>query len=129
MYIHFINPNSKVIDYFCNPRNCGEIVQADAIGISNTIGKGIVIKVSIKIIDKTISEIKFKALGCATSIASASAITELVKGKKISTALTLTKYDISEFLGKIPEEKIYCCKLAINALHNAIQNYMNKNLK
>jgi nitrogen fixation NifU-like protein len=126
MYVQQKSDN-KVIDYFCNPRNCGETNQPDAIGISSTDDNRIIIKISVKITNEKIEKIKFKTLGCATSIASA--MTELVKRKKISEALTLSKYDISEFLGKIPEEKIYCCQLAINALHNAIQNYLKNEMR
>jgi len=124
-----LKSNNKVMNYFFNPKNCGEINQADAIGISSTNDNGIIIKVSIKIINEKIEKIKFKTLGCVTSIASASAMTELVKGKTINEVLTLSKYDISEFLGKIPEEKIYCCQLAVNALHNAIQNYLKNEIR
>lgn len=117
---------STVLDHFYSPRNCGDIAHADSIGIEEDAERGIVIKFFIKVGNEVVSEIKFKTFGCITSIACASAATELAKGKKLEEALTLSYEDISGALGGIPKEKIHCSHLAISALHKALRNYLNR---
>jgi nitrogen fixation NifU-like protein len=120
----------KVMDHFMHPRNMGEIEDADAIGkVGNPIC-GDMMHLYIKVQERSgkpfIEDIKFKTFGCASAIATSSVITELVKGKGFDKALDLTKDDIIRELGELPLQKIHCSVLAIDALHEAIYEYLEK---
>ncbi len=112
--------NSKVIDYFSNPRNMGEIAQADAVAEGGNPVCGDVVKLYLKIKGKKISEIKFKAFGCGACIASTSALTEMVKGKKIVVALKITNLDIAKYLGGLPSQKMVCSNFSTDVLKKAL---------
>ncbi len=116
--------NKKVIDYFSNPRNMGEIKDADAVAEGGNPVCGDVVKLWIKLSKdkKKISEIKFKAFGCGACIAATSALTELVKNKKISEALKITNKDIADFLGGLPEQKMKCSNFSTDVLQKAMKN-------
>lgn len=123
------NFNNMVLDHFYNPRNCGDITPADGIGISGPGDTGIYIRITIKLNKETIEDIKFKCSGCVTAIASASMLTELATGKKIKEYVNINSETISEALGGIPKEKMYCCELAADAFHRAAENYLNSYLE
>ena len=113
----------KVIDHFKNPHNQGQIKNADAVGeVGNPIC-GDVMKIYLKIKNNTIEDIKFETLGCAAAIAVSSVLTDLAKNKKLEQALNITKEDIIKKLGELPNPKIHCSMLGIDALKKAIEKY------
>lgn len=112
--------NSKVIDYFSNPRNMGEIKNADAVAEGGNPVCGDVVKLYLKIKENKVSEIKFKAFGCGACIASTSALTEMVKGKKIVEALKITNLDIAKYLGGLPDQKMTCSNFSTDVLKKAL---------
>lgn len=115
-----------VKDHFFNPRNVGEIPDADGVGTVGNPTCGDVMTIYIKIKDNRISDIKFKTYGCAAAIASSSMATELVKGKTIEEALKLTRDDVAKELGGLPAVKMHCSNLASDALREAIKDYKKK---
>ena len=117
----------KVIDHFKNPHNQGEIKNADAVGQAGNPVCGDVMKIYLKIKDDKIADIKFETLGCAAAIAVSSALTDLVKGKTLDEAFAITKDNIVEDLGGLPPVKIHCSMLGVEALHEAIKEYKEKN--
>lgn len=117
---------NKVLDHFENPRNCGEIQHANGIGYAGKPAKGITTKMSVKVEKGVIEDIKFETAGCALSIASASMVTELVKGATLEKALFLSPADVSQALGGIPEEKMHCSELAVDALYRALKDYCTR---
>jgi len=119
----------KVMDHFRNPRNMGEIKDADGVGTVGNPRCGDVMSIYIKVKDDRIVDIKFKTYGCAAAIASSSIATELVKGKTIDEALKLTRGDVADELGGLPAIKMHCSNLAADALHKAIEEYRKKNKK
>lgn len=116
-----------VMDHFMNPRNVGEIENADGIGEVGNQTCGDIMRFYIKVENDVITDIKFKTLGCGAAIATSSAATEMVKGKTIDEALKLTNRMVVEKLGGLPEVKIHCSVLAEEALHAAIADYKKKN--
>ena len=116
-----------VMDHFMNPRNVGEIENADGIGEVGNQTCGDIMRFYIKVENDVITDIKFKTLGCGAAIATSSAATEMVKGKTIEEALKLTNQMVVEKLGGLPEVKIHCSVLAEEALHAAIDDYKKKN--
>lgn len=123
----------KVMDHFANPRNMGEIKDADGVGEVGNLKCGDVMKIYIKVENKAgeevISDIKFKTLGCAAAIASSSMTTELAKGKSLNEAENISKDDINEALGKLPAPKYHCSILAAEGIKRAIASYRSKNNK
>ena len=116
----------KVKDHFYNPRNVGEIKNPDGVGTVGNPVCGDVMTIYIKVKENRINDIKFKTYGCAAAIASGSIATEIVKGMKLEDAMKLTREDIANKLGGLPELKMHCSNLAADALHEAIKNYKNK---
>lgn len=114
---------NKILDHFENPRNYGEIQGANGIGYAGEPARGITIKMSVRVESGVIEDVKFKTAGCATSIASASMVTELAKGITVREALFLSPADVSQALGGIPKEKMHCSELAVGALHSALRDY------
>jgi len=119
----------KVLDHFRNPRNMGEIKNADGVGKVGNPTCGDVMAIYIKVKDNRISDIKFKTFGCTAAIASSSIATELVKGKTLDEAMKLTRDDVSKELGGLPAIKMHCSNLASDALHEAIKDYRKKQKK
>jgi len=116
----------KVMEHFKNPRNMGEIPDADGVGTVGNPVCGDMMTVYIKVKDNHIEDIKFKTFGCGAAIATSSMITELAKGKAIDEALKITRADVAESLGGLPPIKMHCSNLAADALHAAIKDYEEK---
>jgi nitrogen fixation NifU-like protein len=121
--------NEKVKDHFYNPRNVGEIKNADGIGTVGNPQCGDIMTIYLKIKNNKIFDIKFKTYGCAAAIASTSIATEIVKGMNLEDAEKITREDIANELGGLPSVKMHCSNLASDAIHEAIKNYKNKKRK
>jgi len=119
--------NPKVLEHYRNPRNIGEIEDADGVGVYLSDFCGDITKFWIKVKGDEIIDVKFKTQGCAASIASGSILTELAKGKTMEEVLGITKEDVAGALGGLPEQKIHCSLLATDALFDAIYDYLSKN--
>ncbi len=115
--------SEKVMDHFNNPRNVGEIEDADAIGEVGNPVCGDIMKLYLKIDGDTIKDIKFKTFGCGAAVATSSMVSELAIGKKIDEALEISKDKVAEALDGLPSQKMHCSNLAADALHDAIKNY------
>ncbi len=116
----------KVMDHFLNPRNIGEIENPDAVGTVGSLQCGDMLKLTLKVKDEIITEARFKTFGCASAIASSSALTELIKGKTIQEALSITNRDITEYLGGLPQQKLHCSVMGQEALESALKDYFEK---
>jgi nitrogen fixation NifU-like protein len=119
--------SEKVLDHFKNPRNVGEIENADAEGTVGNPVCGDMMTIYIKVEDEKIKDIKFKTFGCGAAIATSSMTTELAKGKTLDEAMGITKENVADALEGLPPVKMHCSNLAADALHEAIKNYKEKN--
>lgn len=120
--------SEKVMDHFSNPRNVGEIADANAVGEVGNPQCGDIMKIYMKINEATevIEEVKFKTFGCGAAIATSSMATELVKGKTVAEALKLTNKAVAEALDGLPPVKMHCSVLAEEAIQSAIVNYYER---
>jgi len=119
--------SDKVMEHFSNPRNVGEIENADGIGEVGSPVCGDITRVYIQVEDNIIKEVKFKTFGCSAAIASSSMLTEMARGKTLEEALKITDAAVAEALDGLPPQKMHCSNLAASALHKAIEDYQNKN--
>lgn len=118
--------SEKVMDHFTNPRNVGEMADADGIGTEGNPTCGDVMKIFIKVRENTIIDAKFKTFGCGASIAVSSMVTEMIKGKTIDEALSISKEAVANELGGLPPQKMHCSNLGADALKKAIDDYKSK---
>jgi nitrogen fixation NifU-like protein len=116
----------KVLDHFRNPRNVGEIPDADGVGTVGNPVCGDLMSIYIKVKDNRIEDIKFKTFGCGAAIATSSMITELAKGKTLDEAMKISRGDVASSLDGLPPIKMHCSNLAADGLHAAIQDYLKK---
>ena len=118
--------SDKVMDHFTNPRNVGEIENADGVGTVGNAKCGDIMKMYLKIENDVITDCKFKTFGCGAAIATSSMATELIKGKRVEEALKLTNSAVVEALEGLPPVKIHCSVLAEEAFKTALADYYNK---
>jgi len=121
--------SEKVMEHFKNPRNVGEILDADGVGNVGNPVCGDIMRLYIKVKDNRITDAKFKTFGCGAAIATSSMVTEIVKGKTIEEALQVSNRAVAEALGGLPKVKMHCSVLAEEALKSAIDDYLKKNKK
>ena len=117
------------MDHFMNPRNVGEIAEADGVGEVGNAKCGDIMKIYLKIKDGKIDDVKFETFGCASAIASSSMATELIKGKTIDEALAVTNKQVVDELDGLPAHKLHCSVLAEEAVKSAIEDYYDKKQK
>lgn len=118
--------SEKVMDHFSNPRNVGEITDANGVGEVGNSKCGDIMKIYLQIEDNIIKDVKFKTFGCGAAIATSSIATEMIKGKTVEEALELTNKAVIEALDGLPPAKIHCSVLAEEAVKAAIEDYMKK---
>ena len=121
-----MNYSEKVMDHFTNPRNVGEIENADGVGTVGNAKCGDIMKMYLKIEDDVIVDCKFKTFGCGAAIATSSMATELIKGHTIAEALELTNKVVVEALDGLPPVKVHCSVLAEEAIKTALADYYTK---
>ncbi len=119
--------SDKVMEHFTNPRNIGEIEDADGVGEVGNPVCGDVMRITIKVEQDRITDIAFKTLGCAAAIATSSITTEMARGKTLDEAMKIEKGAVAEELGGLPPQKMHCSNLAAEGLHKAIEDYRAKN--
>lgn len=118
--------SEKVMDHFRNPRNVGEIPDADGIGEIGNPVCGDMMTFYIKVKDNQLVDVKFKTFGCGAAIAVSSMVSEMAIGKTLDQAMQITNNDVAQELGGLPANKLHCSNLGADALHKAIENYRNK---
>jgi nitrogen fixation NifU-like protein len=118
--------SEKVMDHFANPRNVGEIADADGVGKVGNPQCGDVMWLYIKVKGDIITDIKFKTFGCGAAIATSSMITEMAKGKTLAEAKKISRQNVAEELDGLPPQKMHCSNLAADALREAIKDYESK---
>jgi nitrogen fixation NifU-like protein len=115
--------NDLVMDHFNNPRNAGVMENADGEGMAESPGCGDVIRISIRVRNNVIDDVRFQTFGCGAAIATSSIVTEMVKGKSPEEARRITNEDVARALGGLPEHKMHCSNMAADAMHNALDDY------
>ena len=119
----------KVMDHFTNPRNVGELENANGVGEVGNAKCGDIMRIYLDIEGDIIKDVKFKTFGCGAAVATSSMVTEMVKGKTIDEAMVISNAAVAEALGGLPATKMHCSNLAADALHKAIENYHDKQQK
>jgi nitrogen fixation NifU-like protein len=120
--------SEKVMDHFSNPRNIGEIENADGVGEVGNPVCGDMMSFYINVKDNKIADIKFKTFGCVAAIAVSSMVTEMAQGKTLDEAKKITKKSVAESLDGLPKEKMHCSNLGADALAKAIEDFERKNM-
>ena len=118
--------SEKVMDHFSNPRNVGEVENPSGTGMVGNPACGDIMKLTIKVENDIITDVKFKTFGCGAAIATSSMVTELVKGKDLIEAEKISNSTVAEALDGLPPVKMHCSNLAADALHSAIEDYKKK---
>ncbi|MBN8249221.1 MAG: Fe-S cluster assembly scaffold protein NifU [Verrucomicrobia bacterium] len=118
--------NATVMEHFMNPRNMGDLKDADGVGEVGAAACGDIMKISLKIKDGRIEDARFKTFGCGSAIASSSMATELIKGRTIDEAMHFSNQEVVDALGGLPPVKIHCSVLAEEALKAALEDYVKK---
>ncbi len=118
--------SEKVMDHFANPRNVGVIEDADGVGEVGNPVCGDVMKITIKVAEDRIEDIKFQTLGCGAAIATSSIVTEMAKGMTLEEAVAITKQQVADELGGLPPAKMHCSVLATDGLKRAVDDYLVK---
>lgn len=118
--------NETVMDHFMNPRNVGEIVDADGVGEVGNPACGDIMAFYIKVKDDVLEDVKFKTFGCGAAIAVSSMVSEMAKGKSLDDAMKITNNSVIEALEGLPKKKHHCSNLGADALHRAIEDYRAK---
>jgi nitrogen fixation protein NifU and related proteins len=118
--------SQKVMDHFSNPRNVGEIPDADGIGEEGNPVCGDMMTFYIKVKDNRLEDVKFKTFGCGAAIAVSSMVSEMAKGKTIEEAMKITPHSVADELEGLPKNKFHCSNLGAQALHKAIEDYQSK---
>ena len=116
----------KVMEHFKNPRNVGEIPDADGVGTVGNPVCGDLMTIYIKVKDNRLTDIKFKTFGCGAAVATSSMVTEIAKGKTLDEAMKITRASVADSLGGLPPIKMHCSNLAADALHAAIEDYRKR---
>jgi len=117
--------NEKVMEYFMNPKNVGEVPAADGTGTVGNPVCGDLMTFTIKVENGRLKDVKFKTFGCGAAIAVSSMVTEMAIGKTLEEALKITNKDVAQQLGGLPKNKLHCSNLGADALHKAIEDYMS----
>ncbi len=115
--------SEKVMDHYRNPRNVGEIKDADAVGIAGSLTCGDQLKIYLKIKDNIVTDAKFQTFGCGSAVASSSILTEMIIGKTVDEVRKITNKDIADELGGLPPEKMHCSVMGYEALEDALKKY------
>ncbi len=118
--------SEKVMDHFRNPRNVGEIADADGIGEVGNPVCGDMMTFYIKVKNNRLVDVKFKTFGCGAAIAVSSMVSEMAIGKTLDEAMKITNANVAQELGGLPPNKLHCSNLGADALHKAMENYLNK---
>ncbi len=118
--------SEKVMDHFTNPRNVGEMADADGVGTEGNPVCGDMMKIFIKVKNDKITEAKFQTFGCGAAIAVSSIVTEMAQGMTLDEALKITKASLAEALDGLPPQKMHCSNLGADALRKAIEDYKSK---
>ncbi|MDI6756587.1 MAG: Fe-S cluster assembly scaffold protein NifU [Endomicrobiia bacterium] len=118
--------SEKVMDHFANPRNVGEIKDADGVGEIGNPVCGDMMTFYIKVKDDRIEDVKFKTFGCGAAIAVSSMVSEMAKGKTLDEAMQITNASVAQELGGLPPNKMHCSNLGADALRKAIEDYLSK---
>ncbi len=118
--------SEKVMEHFSNPRNVGEVENANGVGTVGNPQCGDIMKLTIRVEEDVIKDVKFKTFGCGAAIATSSMVTELVKGKTLDEAEKVSNATVAEALDGLPAVKMHCSNLAADALRSAIEDYKKK---
>lgn len=118
--------SEKVMEHFSKPRNVGEVSEPDGVGEVGNPVCGDMMKFTIRVKDNRIEDVKYLTFGCGAAIAVSSMVSEMVKGKTLEEALQITNKQVAEELGGLPGNKMHCSNLGAEALHKAIEDYMEK---
>jgi nitrogen fixation protein NifU and related proteins len=118
--------SEKVMEHFSKPRNVGEVSEPDGVGEVGNPVCGDMMKFTIRVKDNRIEDVKYLTFGCGAAIAVSSMVSEMVKGKTLEEALQVTNKQVAEELGGLPGNKMHCSNLGAEALHKAIEDYMEK---